>query len=105
MSKGRLKGKVALITGAAQGIGKEVAIVLAREGAQVILSDINDEGGKKAAQAIGSAAFYLHLDVQEEEGWRRAMKTIVERFSKLDILENNAGITGFQEGFGPQEIQ
>jgi len=97
----RLKGKVALITGSAQGIGSETARVLAREGAQVIVSDIQDEKGEALADEIG--ALYLHLDVKNEQEWPQVIKMIVQKFSKLDILVNNAGITGFQDGFGPQD--
>jgi 3(or 17)beta-hydroxysteroid dehydrogenase len=103
MSTKRLSGKVALITGAAQGIGEETAIVLAREGAKVIISDISDEKGEKLARKIGSDALYIHLDVRKESDWKLAMATILQKFSHLDILVNNAGITGFQEGFGPQD--
>lgn len=103
MSERRLEGKVALITGAAQGIGEEVGIVLARAGAIVVVSDIQDEKGKKVVGKIGPSALYLHLDVRNEENWKRVMKTILQKFSKLDILVNNAGITGFQEGFGLQD--
>lgn len=103
MSERRLEGKVALITGAAQGIGEEVAVVLAKAGAVVVVSDIQDEKGQKVVGQIGSSALYLHLDVRSEENWKQVMKTILQRFSKLDILVNNAGITGFQEGFGPQD--
>lgn len=99
----RVKGKVALITGAAQGIGKSVAQVLAREGAQVILSDVCDSSGKTAAQEIGHGAIYLPLDVQKEAAWQFVMQEIIRRFGKLNILVNNAGITGFQDGFGPQD--
>ena len=103
MSKGRLEGKIALITGAAQGIGEETAYVLAREGAKVIVSDINDEKGIEVAQRIGTSAIYMHLDVRNEGDWIHAMESILKTYSKLDILVNNAGITGFQEGFGPQD--
>jgi len=103
MLKKRLEGKVALITGAAQGIGEETAIVLAREGATVIVSDIEDEKGRMVSDKIGSSALFLHLDVSQEEDWANSMKVILQKFSKLDILVNNAGITGFQEGFGPQD--
>lgn len=103
MSKRRLEGKIALITGAAQAIGEETAKVLAREGAIVIVSDIQDEKGKNVANQIGSAAIYLHLDVRDEQAWSQVIKTILQKFSKLDILVNNAGIIGFQEGFGPQD--
>lgn len=103
MSKGRLEGKIALITGAAQGIGEETAIVLAREGAMIVVSDIDDEKGKLVAEKIGKFAIYLHLDVRSEKDWSHAIGKIIQKFSKLDILVNNAGITGFQEGFGPQD--
>ena len=66
MSKRRLEGKVALVTGAAQGIGEETAKVLAREGATVILSDIQDAKGREVASKIGSPALYVHLDVSCE---------------------------------------
>lgn len=97
----RLYRKIALITGAAQGIGKEAAILFAREGAHVVISDINDSEGKRVAKEIEST--YLHLDVQEEADWKNAIETIQNQFGKLDILVNNAGVTGFQEGFGPQD--
>jgi len=103
MSARRLEGKVALITGAAQGIGEEVAAVLAKAGAVVVISDIQDEKGQKVVDKIGPSALYLHLDVRSEENWKQVMKIILQKFSKLDILVNNAGITGFQEGFGPQD--
>lgn len=103
MLKGRLEGKVALITGASQGIGEETAKVFAREGATVIISDIDDEKGKLVASNIGKSAIYLHLDVKDEKDWIDVIDTIVKRFCKLDVLVNNAGITGFQEGFGSQD--
>jgi 3(or 17)beta-hydroxysteroid dehydrogenase len=103
MTKKRLEGKVALITGAAQGIGEAAAFVLAREGAHVIVSDINDPLGISVAKRIGGNATYLHLDVQEENQWKETIDTILKQFGKLDILVNNAGITGFYEGAGPQD--
>lgn len=103
MLQGRLTGKVALVTGAAQGIGKEVAMLLSKEGAKVIASDINDDQGQLVANEIGSDCIYLRLDVKEEADWKKAIKTILQQFGKLNILVNNAGVTGFQEGFGPQD--
>lgn len=99
----RLEGKVALVTGAAQGIGRETAKVLANEGAKVVVSDINDLLGQEVANEIGNESMYVHLDVTNEEDWKRAISIIIDRFGKLNILVNNAGITGFQEGFGPQD--
>jgi 3(or 17)beta-hydroxysteroid dehydrogenase len=103
MSKKRLEGKVALITGAAQGIGKAAAVILAKEGAQVIISDINDSEGHRVEKEIGNDCRYIHLDVQEEDEWKNAMNDVLEQYGKLNILVNNAGITGFQEGFGAQD--
>ncbi|MBA3816471.1 MAG: glucose 1-dehydrogenase [Parachlamydiaceae bacterium] len=103
MTQGRVHKKVALVTGASQGIGKETALVLAKEGAVVIVSDINDSLGKMVSKEIGGECIYLHLDVAIEEDWKQAISTIIERFGKLNILVNNAGVTGFQEGFGPQD--
>jgi len=99
----RLGGKIALITGAAQGIGKACAELFAKEGAFVFVSDVNDELGIKTVHRIGSFAQYLHLDVQNENDWNRAIQQIIKEKKHLDILVNNAGITGFQEGFGPQD--
>jgi 3(or 17)beta-hydroxysteroid dehydrogenase len=99
----RLTDKVVLITGAAQGIGKACAELFAKEGAFVFLSDIHDDQGKKAALEIGLHAQYLHLDVQNEEDWDMAIAQVIKQKKHLDILINNAGITGFQEGFGLQD--
>lgn len=103
MIKKRLEGKVALITGAAQGIGEETARRFHEEGAIVILSDIQDEKGEDVARQIGGETIYLHLDVRNEEEWKKTIEEIVQKFQKLDILVNNAAITGFLENFGPQD--
>lgn len=103
MTRKKLEGKVALITGAAQGIGKATAIALAEEGVICVVTDVNDALGKLAAKDIGNKCLYLHLDVREEKEWQSVMDQIQQKFGKLDILVNNAGITGFQEGFGPQD--
>ena len=99
----RLSGKVALITGAAQGIGEAIALLFAKEGAQVIVSDVQDGQGRGVAEKCGKSALYLHLDVKEEAEWQEAIRAIEKQFGRLDILVNNAGITGFSEGFGPQD--
>jgi len=103
MTNYRVQNKVALVTGAAQGIGKETAIVLAREGAIVVISDINDSLGQATAKEIGGDCIYIHLDVSNEDDWKQAISIITGQFGKLNILVNNAGITGFEEGFGPQD--
>lgn len=97
----RLEEKVALITGAAQGIGKEIASMFAKEGASVIITDINDRMGESAAEESGSS--YFHLDVTQEKHWQKMMSQILAKWGKLDIVVNNAGITGFQGELGPQD--
>jgi 3alpha(or 20beta)-hydroxysteroid dehydrogenase len=91
----RLKGKVALVTGAAGGLGAAQAQALAKEGARVVLADLADQDGEKVAAEIRAAdgdAQYVHLDVSKEEDWKQAIRFTVERFGKLDVLVNNAGI-------------
>ena len=93
---GRVENKVALVTGAAQGLGAAIARMLAREGAQVVLTDINLAGAEEQAQAINAelhgAAVALAQDVTDEDRWREVVAESVERFGGLDILVNNAGI-------------
>lgn len=101
----RLKGKIALITGAARGIGLATAALFVREGAFVILSDIRDEAGKAAAEKFGENARYLHLDVGNENDWMKAAAEIMQSSGRLDILINNAGITGFLESAGPWDVE
>jgi len=86
----KLAGKVALVTGAASGIGFATAELFAREGATVILGDIQDANGEAAAKRIGG--HYLHQDAASEEEWIAVLKTIRERHGRLDILVNNAGM-------------
>ena len=98
----RLTGKTALVTGAAQGIGRAIAELFADEGASVLLTDINDELGREVTSTIPSAR-YLRLDVRLEEEWQETMRRLRGEGVLLDILINNAGITGFQEGFGSHD--
>src|SRR5256886_2897624 len=88
----RLDGKVALISGAARGIGGETARLMVEAGAKVAIGDVLDERGRETARALGDAAIYLHLDVTREEDWNAAVAATVSRFGKLDILVNNAGL-------------
>jgi NAD(P)-dependent dehydrogenase (short-subunit alcohol dehydrogenase family) len=93
----RLQGKVALITGAAHGMGETEAKMFAKEGAAVVVADTDAAAGQQVAAGIaevGGQALFIRLDVTQEEDWRQAIDTTVRRFGKLDILVNNAGISG-----------
>ncbi len=91
----RLAGRVALVTGAASGIGKATAIRLADEGASVLVTDVNDDTGQAVADAIteaGGNAAYAHLDVAVPDEWDAAVAKAVDELGGLDILVNNAGM-------------
>ena len=88
----RLDGKVALISGAARGIGAQTARLMAEAGAKVAIGDVLDEAGRQTAAAIGGAALYTRLDVTSEADWQAAIAAVTGHFGGLDILVNNAGI-------------
>lgn len=94
----RLEGKIALITGAARGIGEAIARAFVHEGARVYLSDINDALGAQTAATLGELASYLHLDVREEQDWISAAALLLGAHGGVDVVVNNAGITGFEDG-------
>lgn len=96
--QGRVEGKVALVTGSADGIGKAIAQLLAREGAKVVVSDINEALGQATAAELGGA--FVKLDVSDEASWQAAFAAIESAHGRLDILVNNAGIIGTK---GPQD--
>jgi NAD(P)-dependent dehydrogenase (short-subunit alcohol dehydrogenase family) len=95
----KLTDKVAIVTGAAQGIGLGIARVFAAEGASVIISDVNDASGLAGAQELtdgGARATYVHADVTREDDVQRLVVVAVERFGRLDIVVNNAGVVAVQ---------
>ncbi|MES2436746.1 MAG: glucose 1-dehydrogenase [Patescibacteria group bacterium] len=89
---GRVEGKIALVTGAADGIGKAIATKLAAEGATVIVADINAELGTKTAEELRGV--FMSLDVSNEGAWQDAASYITKNYGHLNILVNNAGIIG-----------
>ena len=99
----RLKGKTALVTGAARGIGEAIARAFVREGARVILSDIDDALGAEAAASLGENAQYMHLDVAEEQQWQTVMAEIMAQGHGLHVVVNNAGITGLEDAAHPHD--
>lgn len=94
----RLSGKTALVSGAAQGIGLGIARAFVEAGARVLLTDINDELGQAEAEALGERARYARLDVREEADWASVVEAWVAEVGGLDVLVNNAGISGFESG-------
>lgn len=91
-----LAGKVAIVTGGAGGIGRATVELFVREGARVVIADINDEQGESLAKELGDAVFYQRVDVSKAEQMQALVDTAVERFGGLDIMFNNAGISGAQ---------
>lgn len=100
---GRMQGKVALVTGAARGIGRGIAERFAAEGARVIVTDIRESEGAAVAAGLGDQARWRRLDVRDEAEWQATAAWVLETFGRLDILVNNAGITGFEDGFAPHD--
>jgi len=93
----RLAGKVAIITGAASGMGAATARIFVREGAKVVIADVMEHEGKQIADSLGAAARFEKLDVTNEENWAETVANTVKAFGKLDLLVNNAGISGSAE--------
>jgi NAD(P)-dependent dehydrogenase (short-subunit alcohol dehydrogenase family) len=93
----RVKDKIALITGAAHGMGESMARLFAREGAKVVIADVLEAEGAAVAASItaaGGDALFVKLDVSDETQWAAAIRATVRRHGRLDILVNNAGISG-----------
>ena len=91
----RLRNKIAIVTGGSSGIGKASSILFAKEGAKIIVADINDKAGEDVARMIkekSGEATFVHCDVTKENQARDLISKAVEKYSRLDVLYNNAGI-------------
>ena len=88
----RLENKIAIITGAARGMGEAEARLFAREGCRVVIADVLDREGKEVAASIGPSAHFVHLDVTDERAWETLLAECSETFGTPDILINNAGV-------------
>jgi 3alpha(or 20beta)-hydroxysteroid dehydrogenase len=92
ISMGRLDDRVALITGAARGMGAAFAQAVVAEGGRVVITDVLDTEGKELAADLGDRALYIHLDVRDYDEWQSAVAETVRTFGGLDVLINNAGV-------------
>ena len=91
----RVRGKVVIVTGAAGGLGRAIASLLASEGAKVVMTDINEADGRAAcegARKSGGEALFIRHDASSESDWKEAIRSTVERFGRLDVLVNCAGV-------------
>jgi NAD(P)-dependent dehydrogenase (short-subunit alcohol dehydrogenase family) len=96
----RLSGKVAIITGGAHGMGESEAMIFAREGATVVVADVDEAAGRQVAAKIGAdggKARFTRLDVTSETEWQEAIRSTTGAYGRLDILVNNAGVSGSQD--------
>jgi 3(or 17)beta-hydroxysteroid dehydrogenase len=93
---GRVEGKVAIVTGAAQGLGAADARMLAKEGAKVVLTDVNETLGRATSASIPGSIFLKH-DVRDEDQWKSVVTETMRHFGKLNVLVNNAGLVAFND--------
>ena len=98
---GRVEGKVALVTGGASGIGRATALTFAREGAKLVIADMNEEGGHQTVHMItenGGEAIFVQVDVTSASAVEALISKTVETYGRLDCAHNNAGIAGRHAG-------
>lgn len=93
----RLDGKVAIVTGGAQGQGAAISAAFVAEGARVVIADVADEPGELLAKELGDAAWFRHHDVSDEASWTALVQETDERFGPVSVLANNAGLLRFGE--------
>jgi NAD(P)-dependent dehydrogenase (short-subunit alcohol dehydrogenase family) len=91
---GRVEGKIALVTGGAAGIGRQTAITLAREGAQVVIADINLDGAKKVVEGIGGGATAIHFDATDQQSIQDLVAAVIAQHGRVDVIHNNAALVG-----------
>ena len=89
----RFDGKVAMVSGGASGIGAETCARLSREGARVVVTDIDESSGRSTAEALDGEAAFVPLDVTSEASWRAVCRQVLEKYGRLDVLVNSAGIS------------
>ena len=98
---GRVEGKVALVTGGASGIGRATALTFAREGAKLVVADMNEDGGQQTVHMItenGGEAIFVQVDVTSASAVEAMISKTVETYGRLDCAHNNAGISGQDRG-------
>ncbi|MDE0840668.1 MAG: SDR family oxidoreductase [Porticoccaceae bacterium] len=88
----RLDGKIVVVTGGASGLGRSGATLMHAEGAVVVITDINAELGRETAAEVGENCLYLEHDVSQLDDWNRVFEQVIERYGRVDVLVNNAGI-------------
>jgi 3(or 17)beta-hydroxysteroid dehydrogenase len=89
---GRVEGKTVIVTGAASGIGRADALVLAREGARVVITDLNEDAGRALEKEIGDSALFVRHDISSEDDWKAVITAAEGRFGRISGLVNNAGV-------------
>lgn len=92
MTGGRLEGKVAIVTGAAMGLGAAIATLFAEQGAHVVLTDLAAEAGEAVAAGLARPGLFVRHDVSSPEQWDAVGRAAIERFGRIDVLVNNAGV-------------